>query len=775
MVDSNQRPRKTIKALLIAILLSFLHTHSADAIPTAEDINSLSEKAHQTIGTFMQQSFRLRMAYEYSLSTWRLSTGDKFLSNRDRETLQALAKSAGDKLPAIVEEQENTKKQIEDYQGDDWDQRYGSTGLWRKLAADLHITNEYKCRIDYNLALTSPKPQRNVILQQILTQLDSSNTVHISAESQLLRAKIYSLLSPAEPDYTTSAQKDFDLLTERSDMKHSTAFKTAIERIKLFGPTDPDQIKTLAESIAKSNCKDDIELVLPLAFLQLKYEPQSLDKTLQTWPQIEDFLGSLILSDLSYRIEDRNQTIQYLEQINIVEAELAAQSAWKNKTKDYKNLLTCLSNMEKFHTPLILYVTAIALADSSPADTINLLIKASKLQSPIGGQKSNRLNMEAHAIAGQAAQLAYSLYSNDTANCRLAAEAFENYYSMTDENFDEKLEYIYTVILRDCGKVEKSKFLLEKIANRPDGNYRNRAKLDLITTAITQHQSENPEKFNLIIQQLYNFITGLGLNNEDNRVRTEAITIYCRLLFQSAQNSSARKVLDVLTDYDIAVDPNLNIMKATAQRKLGKLDEAAESLCKVVNSSSDKYTETIRLLSEFIDKLDYYQAKSDGFQKIVRDCYELACYCRDYAEPADNLKAAIILAEISTYVPEKEMSKSSAARELITGITKNDNNNDIDLLRCRARLLTSQGNFAQAASLWAQLAKIQKNNNEANQQSWKWWRAKFYELDCIAKMPRTDNRDLLHTIEVLENTYSAIPPFWAEKLSLLKIHCRQSK
>jgi hypothetical protein len=764
MGSSNRCTLTTITFFHIAFFLSFLLVHSANAIPTAEDINSLAGKARQATDTFIQKSFQLRMAYEYS---------GIFLTRRDKEQLNTLAKMAGDQLLAIEASQRKIKQQIEDYQGDDWDNRYGSTGLWRKLSADLYITAEYKDQIDFYLALTTRQPQRNKILHKILTQIDVSDTTYHSAELQLLRARIYSLLSRTDSSYKPLATQEFDMLMVRSDMRHSTAFRIAIERIRLFGPTVPDQLNTLAENIAKSRCKDDIELVLSLAFLQRRYEPESLKKTVQIWPQIEDFLGSLALSDLSNRVKEGQLTKQYLQQISVFEADLAAQAAWKNKTKEHKTLLGRFSGTEKFQTPLILYVTAIALADSLPAEAVNLLIKASTLQQL---QKSDRLKIEAHEIAKQAAQLAYGSYNHNPANCWLAVEAFGNYHTMAAEKIDEQLEYLYTTILNNCGQIEKNKILLEKIANRPTGHWRNRAKLDLITTAIQQSQPINRERRSELLKQLDNLVTDCRRRNEDNKLRTEVINVYCRLLLQSKEKASARKVLDILTDVEIAIDPNLNIFKANALQQLGKLDESAESLCKVANSNSYKYTEATELLSEIIDKIDYYQAKLDGFPKMIKDCYKLASYCRDYVSAEDSRRIALMLVEISTFVTEKEQRNLSLASKLVNSMAKQGDASDISLLRCRARLLTAQGKFAEAARLWAQIAKIQQNNtNGAYQRTWKWWRAKFYELDCFAKTPQTEKQDILHTIEVLENSFSDIPPLWAEKLDLLKQKCRYPK
>jgi len=45
--------------------------------------------------------------------------------------------------------------------------------------------------------------------------------------------------------------------------------------------------------------------------------------------------------------------------------------------------------------------------------------------------------------------------------------------------------------------------------------------------------------------------------------------------------------------------------------------------------------------------------------------------------------------------------------------------------------------------------------------------------ECLAKIPRPHKKDILHTIEVLENSFADIPPLWAEKLNSLKQQCRK--
>jgi len=598
-----------------------------------------------------------------------------------------------------------------------------------------------------------------------------------TAYLQFLKAKTYSLLARTDPIYEVFAEKEFDQLSWRSDISHSTSFRIAIERIKLFGPAESYRLKKLAENIAKSRCKDDIELVLSLACVQRWYDPEGFEKTVQTWPKIEDFLGLLALSDLSHRIDEGRLIKQYLHNLSVFEAELAAQAAWKNKTKEYKTLLGCLLGEEKFQTPLILYVAAIAFAESSPAEAVNLLVKASTLQSAIGGQNSDRLDIEANEIARQAAQLAYGINSQDPAHCRLAIEAFENYRTIAAEKIDGETEYLYTVILNDCGQAEKSKLLLDKIAGRPAGRWRNRAKLDLIMATIRQSQSKSREKHSELLKLLGDLITDCRRNENDSRLRTEAITVYCRLLVESKDKASAQKVLDVLTDVEIAIDPNLSALKSNALRQLDRLDESAEYLAKICRTNNYEHViEAEKLLLRVIDRFEQLQHGTSDFPRLLKNSQTIARYCERISLTTYGLipvgRARLYLAEILLVNASKAGHKLSQIEKGLNDLSSNDRSDNVDLVRCRARLLTAQGKFADAARLWAQVAKIRKNElREANRRTWKWWRAKFYELDCFAKIPQTDKMNVLHTVEVLENSFTDIPVLWAEKLNLLKQRC----
>jgi hypothetical protein len=764
MTASNKHPSKVITVLYTAFFFLSLSTNSAGSIPTAEDINSPAELTRLTIGTFMQQSRWLRMKYEYS---------GKFLTDEDKNNLHKLAERAGCDLEAITKTQKQLKQQVEDFQGDDWDSKFGSTGLWRKLFTDLYTTTLSKCEIDFYTALTSQQPQRDEILHNILAQIVSLGQDYNTGYSHFLKARALSLLAQTDPNYKSSAKKEFDTLTIRSDMSPSTIFRTNIERIKLFGQTETEQSDILAEQILQSNCADDLELVLSLAFLQRKLnQPEAFKKTVKLFPQTEDLIGSLALSELSYLIGAGQLTEQSLQQTSVFEAEFAVKTAWKNEAENYKVLLDRLAGTEKFQTPLILYVSAIGFAESSPAKSVNLLIKASKLQQ---AQKSQNLDLQPDKIAEQAAQLAYNVFAADSNNCPLALEAFENYSKTANKKINEELEYLYSVVLNNCGQTEESEKLLQKIADRPAGNRRSRATLDLIVQAMQENRYENQDQRNKLLKQLSDLVANCTSQNEDSRqIRTEAITLYCKLLLESKDSLSAQKILDILTDAEIASNPTLKVLKSKALQQSGRLDESARCLCTAITPDSCSYTtEAMELLSEIIDKIDYYQAESDNFPNMIQDCYRLAEFCYDCLDDRLRRQAGLYLAELTIFAANEENEKLLEVDKLLNSLSENGMDNDVDLLHCRARLLTKQGKFDEAAELWAQVAKIRKSEApSANQRSWKWWRSKFYELYCWAECPQTEKKSVLHNIDILESSFTDIPPLWAEKLNSLKQQCR---
>jgi tetratricopeptide (TPR) repeat protein len=208
--------------------------------------------------------------------------------------------------------------------------------------------------------------------------------------------------------------------------------------------------------------------------------------------------------------------------------------------------------------------------------------------------------------------------------------------------------------------------------------------------------------------------------------------------------------------------------------RMGRLNESADHMVKVCRAGDRRYVfEAAELLSEIIEQIDQLQEQQKHSPQFIKNCTTIARYCEEMALSTYGLMpvshARLYLAEISVFAANKDQQRLSQANKVLDMLALEGLGDSVDYLRCRARLLTEQGKFGKAAELWAKIAEIQKDDPAPpHRRSWKWWRAKYYELHCLSKQPQVNKQSMAHTIEVLENSFAGVPPLWAEKLESLK-------
>jgi len=724
------------------------------ADPNTAEIEKLSEAVRAVVETFEREGFESRMRY--------LCEG-AFRKYSDKEKLRRSAEAAIEKLRAIEQDQKELKSQIEHYQDADWDQRFGQTGLWRKLAGDIHKTALNRCEIQFYQALSENGSNRKKILLVILEEVSPLEETFLCADAQLLRVRILGALGQTEANYSKAAINELERLLARPDIPERIYFGAAIEKIKLKAGGRNDLLNSLTGKIEKSPCGSDPEVVLPAAFVMLRHNSLArLGKTILKNPRVKDFLGSLILEELEESFKSGKLTNSRLLRTAVFDVELAAAAAGKDQAKDHKVLLSRLLEIEKFQTALITYVTATALAETRGNESAALLIKSSRLQR---AKKSPLLNVEAHLIAKQAAQLAYKNYISNASTPKETLEAFENYFEIAANKTDERLEYLYSVVLRNCGQPEKAKKQLEKIVSKSVGSYANRAKLDLILYQLRQEKTDDPAAKIEIIPRLKDLLAGCGETKADSEIAAEAAVICNRLLIDSKDRNLAQQILDMFARYDNS-QPEIEVLRSKALRRLSRLHESAKCMLRAVEENGCRYEDDARgLLRQIVDEIDYLQAKSN-FAAALRDYKQLAKFC---CECTEDTKSKLLLIEIEIVTADKSSKTPALVSDILKNYAAGTEAENIDLLRCRARLLTETEDFSGAGRLWAQIAEIQKNlQSHPNEPGPKWWRAKFYEIYCRAKLPETEKEDVLHTIDVLKNSYSRSPQFWLEKFNLLE-------
>lgn len=685
----------------MAALLAVSANLFADDLPDYDAVNLLSQKAKQTADDFYQNTFKMRMRYEYS---------GRFTDPNDKTKLLELATMASADLEQIADDQNNLKKQIEDYQGDDWETKFGQTGLWRRLTADLQKT------------------------KSAVAQIDSYSDIAGDA-------------SPGCPPSTVHAGCD--------------DIKSAMEQIKCRGLSEPGQLDTLAGLLVKSDCRDNPEMLLLLAILQLKYDPDILQKNASVQPFFPAWrLGELILQDMWPRLQNTPVTDVNFESFSPADVELAATSVLLTNPliRFHLDFIAKLAESERFQTPAVVYTAALTHKASNPRKAVVFFIKASTLQL----KKNNVfLGKTAEEIAAQAFDFAYREFTGFNGDFQPVIEAYENYLRIAPDKIDEQTKFHYADLLNRYNRTDGAVEIFRRLADGPQSLWRDAAALELLKIRI--RDSAKPGEPNAALSQLRDFILQCtSLQEQQLQLRFAAMDLYCTTLLHWDGNDSAEKILYILDNAQPTPDFEYDFFRAAAFKQMGRLQEAAHTMTRALNQiDSSKADRLFSLLSEILDKIELLEHQVDDFNQMLLDCNTLAEFASNIRKSPKNV---LPFAEVSILRADLDRAAfllSTAADE-----------NDIRWLRPEARLLMAQGNFAEAARLWAKIADLHRNETaETNRKSYGWWQAKFYEFDCLTKLPSANLKDIHHAIEVLQSTYAEIPAPFAEKLESLKQRC----
>ncbi len=688
----------------------------------------------------------------------------RLLSDRDKNFFCELAANTSDQLEAIEHGQQLILKQIEEYEGEDWEQKFGANGLWRRFWAASQKTTLNLAQIDYYHALVCEDMSRQKTLEQILNRLDYPGQTQEPSNADLVIAKVLCALAQIDDKYQRACAQHFLKLKARSNWGWCEALKASMERIKCLGPNEPDELSDLALALAKSECKDDVEMLLSLAILERKYSPNSLPEILSSSPETAILLGELVLAELAGRFEQSSPTDVNLDLISPADAELAAAVAWLKNPLPYANLLEALSRSGRFQGPAVTFAAAALCYRTQPEKAAKLLIKASKLHAL---QKNELLDVTPEEMAEQAFLLAHEVFIQNPNDCSLAVDAFENYSNIASKQINEETQYQYGVLLYDCSRLNEALKVFNRLASNSQTIWRDRSALAAIQ--IELQTADNLIPSDKLIDRLRNFILGCFGSDEDKRLlRWEAMNIYCRIMLTRDSNDSAENVLDILETAEPTPGLQYDLFKASTFYKLGRLEKSVQYMSKAVIADSGSMSPLAGgIVREIIDRIELREQQADDFNQMLTDCAHLADFAHKFL---NSRQTALLLAETLILLPGRRNENLDRAQALLNSFA---DENDPNWLRTKARLLVTRGEFNQSARLWAKIADLHRNDTlTQNEQSWNWWRAKYYELYCLSNLPDANTQNLRHAIEVLENTYSEIPPPWAKKLDEIKQQIR---
>jgi tetratricopeptide (TPR) repeat protein len=338
------------------------------------------------------------------------------------------------------------------------------------------------------------------------------------------------------------------------------------------------------------------------------------------------------------------------------------------------------------------------------------------------------------------------------------------------------LEYFYTIVLRTCGRRDDAAELLKQISERPSSAWRDKARFDLIELAAEEGPGQ--EELGKLLMQLSAMIAN-NPKGQQETWRSKVVDFYCRLLLEQNSSSSAQKVLGTITQADVTGDPKLHILVSRAHQQLGDFEEAVKSMQAAIESKdSSNAPAAMELLSQTVEQMDQLRESADDFSGLMENSLGIARYCQSVSRGTYGLvplsQASLVLAEFSIYSARENPEMLAEAEKLLGDAVKISQPRDPAVLRCRARLAAAKEEFKEAADLWAEAAAIHRAGSDSlEMRSFKWWRAKYYELQCRSKQKHPPNAHIVHTIDVLERSIKDIPDIWRRKMALLKQHCQR--
>jgi hypothetical protein len=517
------------------------------------------------------------------------------------------------------------------------------------------------------------------------------------------------------------------------------------------------RLESLLEEILENGCGRDIELVLSLALAQAgRGGIESLAEYLREHTPAAETLGEIILSRLAERKNPQRLTP--------LEAELACEAARKSPSRPRDELVELVAAAGHLRTAPVLYAAASAIQDRKPSKAIELLTEASRLPQGRAGLRK----IPPVEIARLAADLAYDRFAAGEADCSAAIGAVENFLSAAGGGQGGGGEtFLYAKLLADCGRRRQSDQLLEKIAASGDPPWRNKARLYLIAERAAG-QAGGGAGTSDQLKDLIGDLRGPG----QEQLLSQALRLYCRLLLERNDRSCANEVLAAVAETG---DPQLLVLKAEALRQLQRHTEATECMLAAVEAGGCEHAgAAVQFLLRSVGEIERITLPRTEKNAAATDTLrKLAGLCGDCQQGEQGPAAAMLLAELTVLegrpAPAEDLRR---VERLLEAAGRQADPNSADLVRCRARLFAARGEFKRAALLWGRIAAGQKDQTAPAGRSWRWWRAKYYELYCWSNEPAVDIGAILHNIEVLENSFADVPPPWLEKLRSLAVECR---
>ncbi len=733
----------------IALILLSGSPCLAQDFPDAAAIETLSKDTQDIYNSFLFDTIDIRLAYSFHRS---------FQSESDKQKLYAGASAAVGQLEKIIDTQARITDRIEQYPHSDWDIRFGSTGLWRTAVNTLNHSRLLKTSILYYQYLCS---DRSLIERDIFSIVSALNQLTDSVDASRIKFSKARLLSLLNSD---SKYKDVSLALLGSAVSNvgivdEVYFGSAIFKLEISDDYTLEDVRSIYADLKRSRWVNDIEFNIRLTFLALRLgDDELLESTVQKWPQAKPFIAQLLLHKIEKNIKDEPLSA-VLDGFSSFQTDLICIHT-NPAEPGFSELLAELSAIEKFRTSAVLYTRAINIQKESPALAVKLLMEAGEKQK----QAENPvLDKSAENIARFAVELAYQLYVDDANNCDLTAAAFENFFEVADKTSDE-FKYLYSTVLKSCRRQQQYLKTLRQLAHDHLSNFSEPASIELVIYDLQNTTDKAGQKE--LLQYLADLLLSVSRKDKLALMNPAVIFQAIEFLADSGRPDIMQRALQILDYTDYQNTEQFLLLKCRLYRLLNRPDDVVETLI-IFDDNSRLCSFTLSFLTDVLLEIETCQDTVKDYSRFINNCFLLSSGIIDCAPDASKLAGQIVNLEFEVILNSYRAADKSHLAERIDNLTALLGSDNIDIVRIKARYSMVQGQFADAARLWAKLAAAHNSVNSQSK-SWHWFRAKYYQIYCLEKSTPADSEKIIHAIDVIVHSSEDIPLFWQKKFTKMR-------
>ncbi len=684
----------TRSAILLSIIFCCLAAAADDRgekLPDEISLRNMQVKTANLWAGFERKIFVPMLEYYYNR---------EFVTDENKQVIYESTLSVENALKNLHSEQLTLKSRIEEYDGTDWDLRYGKNGLWRSFDSLTSQTVYLIAKCLYYRALSQSGEERGKTVSAVLERTAAIRDGVSELHRDMLEAQVYML-------DRKSNEKAYDAIFSRLDAveKKMTAdtelyYDMWICRLNLMEPFSVTQLNRIIDNFKSSQMADFPSIAMRLAFLQLQVRQSDMLKIcLDKWPHLAAATSKLIYQNVQKKFYEGNAT-QYVTGLTLFEKELAALASIHKSEPDIEKVITSFGEGDKYPSRVLHYSAAVSNAGSNPEIAVDCAVNA--LMQP-AAEAEIFADVNDLAILTVGVKAGYSLLGGSYQTQVL--DLFDRYLVLAGTDADPKLVFGYAAATKKV-RPEESRKLLNDIY-KGKGAYSDKALFELLIDNFNDDKDISAE-----IVPLYKRV-----DTSDVLFYSDVTDLYCRYLANIAEVAKSLQILEK------AYQDKLKMHSGCGVYVLRKYLENAEHIIDKVGNDISNIA--VNIAGQIIND----ESNTPEVRLLYIETTALAGWKSDRIGKMPEFSDAYDAFEFSM---------------------------------AKARYEMSAGNFYEAAFIWSRISRSILELKPVPLS--KWQRAKYYQIYCSLESGKVPQDEILHSIQVLEADRNWIEGYWAQRL-----------